>query len=206
MRVKICGITNLDDAKLCCELGADAIGFIFYEKSKRFIDYASADEIINSLPAFITKVGVFVNERLETINNVSQKLGLNVVQLHGDEKPSDIDKINLPVIKSFNINEHFDFLQLKYYGNASLLLDTYSKEQLGGTGISFDWSLIPPDLKNKIILAGGVSAANIEYIYNNIQPQAVDLSSSVESSSGKKDRTKLKEFFKIFNQLRCKTC
>ena len=206
MRVKICGITNLDDANLCCELGADAVGFIFYEKSKRFINYESAGRIINSLPAFITKVGVFVNENIDTINASAQKIGLNAVQLHGDEKPSDIDKINLPVIKSFNISEQFDFTRLKYYGNASLLLDTYSKDQLGGTGISFDWSLIPEDLQKKTILAGGVSAANIEYIFNNIKPQAVDLSSSVESFPGKKDHTKLKEFFKIFNQLRCKTC
>jgi phosphoribosylanthranilate isomerase len=201
MKVKICGITNLDDALLCSELGADALGFIFFDQSKRFIDYANAKNIIREIPTFVTKVGVF-----DKVNEVSHNIGLNMVQLHGDENPSDVDKINLPVIKSFRVSEKLNFPQLKLFGNCSLLLDTYSDNQLGGTGIPFDWKLIPSELRSKVILAGGISTTNIESIFNNIKPQAVDLSSSVEAFPGKKDELKLREFFKKLNHLRYKTC
>jgi phosphoribosylanthranilate isomerase len=207
MRVKICGITNLDDARLCCELGTDALGFIFYEKSKRFIGYDKAKKIIYELPSFVTKVGVFVNEDIDKINEVSRKIGLNMVQLHGDETPSDIDKISLPVIKALRINEMSDFsYSFLFFSKCKILLDTYSKTQPGGTGISFDWKLIPVDLKHKIILAGGISASNIEEVFTSIKPQAIDLSTSVETYPGKKDENKLRDFFGSLNQLRYKTC
>ena len=202
MKVKICGITNIEDALLCCQLGADALGFIFYERSPRFIEPAHAREIIRELPALTLKAGVFVNEEINRVNGISKITGLNMVQLHGDEPPSYIDNINLPAIKSFRIQNGFDFSLTRYYINTFFLFDTYSSGGAGGTGQNFDWSLIPCELREKIILAGGVSSDNIEYICREIRPQAVDLSSSIESYPGKKDPLKLKRFFDKIDQLK----
>ncbi len=202
MRVKICGITNIDDALLCCELGADAIGFVFYKKSKRFINYSSAEKIIKQLPAFISKVGVFVDKNVKDINSISKKIGLTHIQLHGNQDSNFVSQITLPVIKSFLIDEQFDFAKLRMFKKCEFLLDTYSPKSFGGTGKTFNWNLIPESLRNKIILAGGISINNIEYIYKNIKPQAVDLSSSVETRPGKKSHKKLKDFFKVVNNLR----
>lgn len=201
MRVKICGITNLEDAKLCSKLGADALGFIFYEKSKRNISYSKAEEIIKQLPSFIVKVGVFVNQDRDEINEISQKIGLNAVQLYGDGTQPMNSGINLPVIQCIRVKKDFDFSTISKITNCSILLDTYSDKVLGGTGESFDWQIIPIELRDKIILAGGISADNIEYIFMNINPAAVDLSSSVESAPGKKDEVKLNDFFNRINKL-----
>lgn len=204
MKIKICGITNIEDALLCESEGADALGFIFFKKSKRYIEPNSAKEIINHLSPFTVKVGVFVNESADFINETAAHLNLNAVQLHGEESPEIIRKIDNQVIKSFRINNGFDFSILEKYSNNSFLFDTYSDLEYGGTGKSFNWKLIPDDLKNKIILAGGISILNIEDIFNNIKPAAVDLSSSLESEPGKKDRKKVKEFFKKINYLKLK--
>lgn len=202
MQVKICGITNLEDALLCCELGADALGFIFYSMSKRFITYEKAKEIINQLPNFIVKVGVFVNHPFEEVNVNAKEIGLNIIQLHGEESPEYINEISLPVIKSFRVNETFDFSRLDKYPKCSFLLDTFSEHEPGGTGKTFNWETIPKSIRNKIILAGGISVENIESVFREVQPQAVDLSSSVESSPGIKDHKKLKEFFSLVNKMR----
>jgi phosphoribosylanthranilate isomerase len=204
MKVKVCGITNVEDALLSCRLGTDALGFIFYEKSPRFIEAIRAKEIIKRLPALVFKVGVFVNEDVNRVNEISKLAGLNLVQLHGDEPPSYIDKLNLPAIKSFRICEDFNFERLKYYLNCSFLFDSYSTSQIGGTGMSFYWDLIPSELRKEIILAGGVSSENIGQIFSRIEPQAVDLSSSLELYPGKKDPEKLKQFFNIIDQLNLK--
>ena len=206
MRVKICGITNIEDAILCSQLGADALGFIFYEKSKRNIEYSKAEIIIQHLPSFIVKVGIFVDQEANEINTISQKIGLNAVQLYGDVTQSVINEINLPVIKCFRIKNDFNFSMLNNYTHCSFMLDTFSDEALGGTGESFDWKIIPIELRDKIIMAGGISADNIEYIFNNMNPAAVDLSSSVELLPGKKDADKLKDFFHKINKLRYTTC
>jgi phosphoribosylanthranilate isomerase len=202
MRIKICGITNYEDAKQCCDLGADALGFIFYEKSKRQISADEAKKIINRLPAFISKIGVFVNEEQNTINRLSSEIKLTGVQLHGTETPEFVRLIILPVIKSFRVNGEFDFSILKKYENCKFLLDAYSAEKYGGTGQAFNWEIIPVEIRNKIILAGGISADNIEHIFNNIRPEAVDLSSSLEKYPGKKDAVKLNDFFQKIISLR----
>jgi phosphoribosylanthranilate isomerase len=202
LRVKICGITNLEDALLCESLGADALGFILYKKSKRFVEPEVVGKITSELSPFIVKVGVFVNEDTNVINEIAVTSGLNVVQLHGDEKPEIIPKINFPAIKSFRISNGFDFSILKKFEKASYLFDTYSEKEYGGTGKIFNWKLIPSELRRKIILSGGISVDNIEEIYTNIQPAAIDLSSSIESEAGKKDEKKAKEFFKKINYLR----
>ena len=206
MRVKVCGITNLKDAKLCHKLGADALGFIFYEKSQRNISYSKTEEIIQQLPPFIVKVGVFVDQEVAEINTIAQKIGLNEVQLYGNVTQSVINEINLPVIKCFRIKNDYDFSLLNHYTNCSFMFDTYSDKALGGTGESFDWKIIPIEFRDKIILAGGVSNDNIEYLFNNINPAAVDISSSLESSPGKKNAIKLKEFFYKINKLRYTPC
>lgn len=202
MKIKTCGITNLEDALLCESEGADALGFILYKKSKRYIEPELVKKIISHLSPFIMKVGVFVNEPPDFINETVAYLNLNSVQLHGEESPEIARKINLPVIKSFRINNEFDFSVLQKYSDISFLFDTYSDSDYGGTGKIFNWELIPGEIRGKIILAGGVSINNIENIFNNIKPAAVDLSSSIESEPGKKDKAKVKEFFKKINYLR----
>ncbi|MDP2037745.1 MAG: phosphoribosylanthranilate isomerase, partial [Ignavibacteria bacterium] len=171
MKVKVCGITNLEDAKLCCDLGADALGFIFYEKSKRYINYEEASAIVSELPAFVSKVGVFVNEEASTINHIAQSVGLTHVQLHGNEDQFHLDKVNHPVIKALRVKENFDFTSLKLYSGCTILLDTFSDKEIGGTGLTFDWNTIPIEIRSKVILAGGVSVQNIETIYKTIKPQ-----------------------------------
>ena len=202
MKVKVCGITNLEDALLCEKEGANALGFIFYRQSKRYISPEDAEEIVKKLSPFTAKVGVFVNERTAVIDEIIEKTKINVVQLHGDENENYCMEIKLPVIKSFRIKENFDFESVFKYKNADYLLDAYSENNFGGTGKTFKWDLIPMNLKNKIILSGGISENNIEKVFRNISPSAVDLSSSLESMPGKKDKEKVKSFFKKFNSLR----
>lgn len=202
MKVKTCGITNIEDALLCESLGTDALGFIFYKGSKRFVEPEEAEKIISKLSPFTVKVGVFVNSSSEEINKTATEVKLNVVQLHGDESPDIISKIKFPVIKSFRINNGFDFSILKKFEKTSYLFDTYTEKEYGGTGKSFNWKIIPGELKSKIILSGGISINNIEDIYKNIKPAAVDLSSSLEVEPGKKDSKKVEEFFKKVNHLR----
>jgi phosphoribosylanthranilate isomerase len=202
LKVKVCGITNIDDALLCEKLGADALGFIFYKQSRRYIQPETAKRIIWRLSPFTLKVGVFVNEPAEFINNTASEIKLNAVQLHGEETPEIISEIELPVIKAFRINGNFNYSALSFYDSASCLLDSYSPDAFGGTGRSFDWEKIPLHLREKIILSGGVSSENIEYIFKEIKPRAVDLSSSVEKEPGRKDEKKVSEFFKKINSLR----
>lgn len=201
MKVKICGITNLEDALLCAECNADAVGFIFYAKSKRYVSFEKAKEIINQLPPFLMKVGVFVNEEAEIVNESAQKIGLNVVQLHGDESPEYVSKIHLPVIKAFRVYEKFDWSVIDGYKNCGIMLDSYSQSEYGGTGKTFEWSSIPPTYKNKIILSGGIKIEKLEQIFSELKPAAIDVSSSLEISAGKKDPQKLKEFLAKFNQM-----
>lgn len=195
MKVKICGITNFEDALLCEELGADALGFIFYDKSERYIEPQLAKDIIKRLLPFTIKVGVFVNESTEKINSISKSIGLNIVQLHGDEPQNVLSEIDLPVIKAFRIKQDFEFNILNQFTNCGFLLDTYSDSRFGGTGKTFDWNIIPEQYRNKIILSGGVSSSNIQEIFSKIKPYAVDVSSSVEKYPGKKSAEKLTDFF-----------
>ncbi|MCZ6703852.1 MAG: phosphoribosylanthranilate isomerase [Ignavibacteria bacterium] len=202
MKIKICGITNTEDALLSESLGTDAIGFIFYEKGKRYVTPETVRDITNVLSPFTIKVGVFVDESSEIINAISKLAGINVVQLHGNEKQDIINSISLPVIKVFRVDNNFDYKMIDQYNGCSILLDTYSEKSYGGTGKQFDWEKIPTKIRNKIILAGGVSLENIEFIYKNINPAAVDLSSSLEIMPGKKNKKKMGIFFKKVNQLR----
>ena len=149
MKIKICGITNREDALAAESFGADAIGFIFYRKSKRYVSPEEAGHIIKTLSPFTTKVGVFVNETSEVINNMSKQAGINVVQLHGNENPDIMKSISLPVIKALRVDDNFDYEKLNRYREYSILLDAYSENNYGGTGDKFNWEKIPFEIKNK---------------------------------------------------------
>jgi len=201
MRVKICGITNIEDARLCQSYGADALGFIFHRKSPRYIPISRAAAISAELSVFISKIGVFVNESPEFINEAVKKAGLTAVQLHGDEPPDIIGRIDRPVIKTFRIKSASDFSKLQLFEKSAILLDSYSDQVYGGSGSAFNWDLIPAPLRSRIILAGGISSENIEKIYMEIKPAGVDLSSSLEMSPGRKDPQKVKAFFLTLQRL-----
>lgn len=201
MRIKICGITNYSDAIVAYEAGADALGFIFYNKSKRYIDPIIASNIIRKLPPFVTTVGVFVNSSVEEINRIVDICNINIIQLHGDEKPDIIPLLNRPAIKSFRITNEFRFEVLEQYKNCFYLLDSYSENEYGGTGKKFDWDIIPENLRNKIILAGGIRKDDLERIRTSINPPAIDVSSSIELAPGKKDIIKLKEFMNELHRI-----
>jgi len=205
MKVKVCGITNSEDAFAAIEGGADALGFILYNKSKRFIPLERLVEISSQLPPLILKVGVFVNEKPEVINFIAQLANLNAVQLHGNEDISYMEKINYPVLKAFRIDNDFNWDIIQQYERCDVLLDTFNYEYFGGTGKTFDWEMIPPKILNRVILSGGISTENLEHIYINIKPAAIDLSSSLEIAPGIKDKSKIKLFFKKLNELKKET-
>ena len=202
MRIKICGITQLEDARLCEKEGANALGFVFYPHSKRYIAPAQAKEIISKLGPFIDKVGVFVNESVDYINKIVKECGLTMVQLHGQESTDQIKIIDVPVIKGFRVDKNFNYDQLYEYSECFFLLDAFSDHEYGGSGKSFNWQDIPVNMRSKIILAGGISVGNLEKIFTDIKPAAIDLSSSIEVSPGKKDPMKVIEFCKKYRKLK----
>ena len=198
VRVKICGITNLEDALLVAELGADAIGFIFYEKSPRSIDIASAAMITRALPPYLTRVGVFVNVERSIIDRTFKECKLDVAQLHGDETPEMVDRLGRDVIKSLRLKTEDDLEKISDYENCAFLLDTFDEERLGGTGRSFNWRWAKDAKRfNKpIVLSGGLNAENVEAAIDAAMPEAVDVSSGVEARPGKKDPKKLARFIR----------
>lgn len=198
VKVKICGITNLEDALASCEYGADALGFIFYKKSPRFIEPERVRDIIKDLPPFVTTVGVFVDEDADKINEIVKEVGLNVVQLYSKELPEFCEGIRSKVIKVFRIQgsrvqEFKD--EMKKYRVSAYLLDTYQEGMPGGTGETFNWK-IAKEAKGfgRIILAGGLTPQNVAEAVKTVMPYAIDVSSGVEERPGKKDLKKVKEF------------
>jgi len=204
VRIKICGITRPEDALVCEKYGTDAIGYIFYGKSKRYIKPKDAGKISENLSSFISKIGVFVDESADNINSISKIAGLNAVQLQGDESIELLKQINVPVIKGFRVDDNFDFEILNTYKDYGMLLDSRSDNEYGGTGHSFNWERIPVEFRHKIILAGGVSSDNIEFIMKEIDPAAVDVSSSLEVSPGVKDHNEIIKFINKINDYRIK--
>jgi phosphoribosylanthranilate isomerase len=199
IRIKICGITNLDDALLAAELGADALGFIFYPKSPRKVEPEAARSIIAQLPPFVAAVGVFVDEAAAVVQELAGRVGLDWVQLHGQESPEYCRNLGRKVIKGFRIQDEGSLRRLAGYQGAAqaLLLDTYKKGQVGGTGEIFDWHLARKAKKyGPIILAGGLTSENVAMAIATAGPAAVDAASGTEVAPGKKDPAKLRAFFK----------
>ncbi len=197
VKVKICGITNLEDAIVSCEYGADALGFIFYRKSHRFIEPEKAKEIIKAIPPFVTAVGVFVDEDADRINEIAKNIGLNAVQLHGNESPEFCKKITGKVVKAFRVIGDFD---VSDFGHgecrvSAYLLDTYIEGMAGGTGEVFNWDIaVKAKEYGRIILAGGLKPENVADAVKKVMPYGVDVSSGVEERPGKKDLKKVKKF------------
>jgi phosphoribosylanthranilate isomerase len=198
VRIKICGITNLEDAMLAADLGADALGFILYPPSPRSIDPDTARAIIAQLPPFVTTVGVFVDEAAATVRELAAQVGLDWLQLHGQETPEYCRALGRRVIKSFRIQDENSLTGLADYRGAvqAFLLDTYKKGLIGGTGETFNWDLAREARKyGPIILAGGLTADNVAQAITMAHPWAVDVASGVEARPGKKDPEKLRAFF-----------
>jgi phosphoribosylanthranilate isomerase len=195
VQVKICGITNIDDAMTAIEAGADALGFIFYAKSKRFIDPASAGKIIEQLPPLTTTVGVFVNSSLEDIKLAIKVSKIARVQLSGNESADYIKNIALPVIKTLHIGADFsmDDVNFHAYHHAQLLLD--SAGSWGGSGKTAHWGICAKIAQQyKVILAGGLTSENVTEAIKQVKPAAVDVSSGVEKAPGIKDPMKIQAF------------
>jgi phosphoribosylanthranilate isomerase len=198
VRVKICGITNLDDALTAVEAGADALGFVFYEKSPRFITPKKAAEIIRGLPPFLTTVGLFVNSDIGFVNSTADSCGVDIVQLHGDETVDFCSLVNRRVVKVFRIRNEESLRMIKDYCVAGFLLDAYSPEAYGGTGKSFNWEIARDAKKyGSVILAGGLTPDNVRQAVEAVKPYAVDVSSGVEAAPGRKDPDKVREFIKM---------
>jgi phosphoribosylanthranilate isomerase len=194
MKIKICGLTNPQNAREVALLGIDAIGLVFYPKSPRFVDNKTADDIILNLPPFVNAVGLFVNEDYSKIDDVLASVTIDTLQFHGSEGRMECEQYGMPYIKSVAVDENTNLEQLadEYYNANALLLDTPSSE-FGGTGKSFDWSLIDT-IEKPIILAGGLRPANIAVAIQQVNPYAVDVSSGVESAKGIKDVEKVRQF------------
>jgi len=196
-RVKICGITNLEDALSAAEAGADALGFNFYKKSPRYIEPSEAQKIIEQLPPFVAAVGVFVNEpEPQRVAEMATQLKLSAIQLHGDESPDYCAQLfDWRVIKALRVSASFKPEHVSRYAVSAILLDAYKAGEYGGTGEVFAWDIaIEANRYARIILAGGLDPFNIEMAIKTIEPYGVDVASGVESSPGKKDRNKLREF------------
>ncbi len=197
-RVKVCGITRTEDALSAAELGADAIGFVFYEKSPRYITVKKAAEIAKSLPPFVNKVALFVNASDKAIKSVLDTVPVDILQFHGQESQKICQSYGWPYIKAIRMCDGVDPVQLSHdYADASaFLLDSFVAGTHGGTGQKFDWSKVPLDLNKPMILAGGLSFENVAKAITKVSPYAVDVSSGVEIEEGVKDAAKIEEFIR----------
>lgn len=196
-RVKICGITNVKDARLASDAGADAIGLVF-AKSPRRINVKRAREIVDAIGPWIAAVGVFVNESPSRILNIARECRLTAVQLHGDEEPEDLLRLRgLRTIKVFRVDENLRPASALRYRAEAYLFDTKVPNVYGGSGKTFDWSIIKPSaFERPVIVSGGLDPKNVGRAVRLVRPYGVDVSSGVESSPGKKDAKLVREFIR----------
>jgi len=196
VRVKICGITRLQDALLAVHCGADALGFVFYEKSPRHVSAAQAAVLCAALPPFVTTVGLFVDAAPGVVESVLALAPLDLLQFHGDEPAEYCSSFGKPYIKAVRVTRDTDLLKCAadYASARGLLLDAYVPGVPGGTGEAFDWNLIPPDLPKPVILSGGLTPANVADAVRQVCPWAVDVSSGVEAAKGIKDPQLIAQF------------
>lgn len=208
IRIKVCGITRLQDALYAAECGADALGFIFHRKSPRYVDPEEARLIIEQLPPFVDAVGVFVDREREEVEEILRYCRLGYVQLHGEESPKYVERLSrfaspCEAVKAFRVGGHTvaeDFEPYVPYVK-TFLLDTYDKDAAGGTGKSFDWSIISRlGLRKPYVLAGGLNPENITAALQTVRPSAVDVNSGVEVAPGLKDHRLIREFVRIVRE------
>jgi phosphoribosylanthranilate isomerase len=200
-RVKICGITRLEDALFAIEQGADALGFVFYENSPRYISPSDAASICDQLPVFVERVGLFVNETVATVETVVKQVGLTLLQFHGSEDEAYCASFAINYMKAIRVKNQQDVIVAfeQYSSSSSILLDTYVEGVQGGTGQSFDWGLIPEDKASQIILAGGLTADNVKNAIVQLKPYGVDISGGVETAPGIKSFDKIQSFIAAVN-------
>jgi phosphoribosylanthranilate isomerase len=199
MKIKICGMTNPEDAAVAVKAGADALGFVLYRKSPRFVEPAVVKTIVAGLPPFVLPIGVFVNEEPERVRTLMDECGLMLAQLHGDESAIYCQQLGRPVIKALRLKDRGTFLALaEFHGRANVrgfLIDAFSDQAYGGTGKTVDWTLAQEAARSMpIILAGGLTPTNVTEAISLVRPYGVDVSSGVEQSPGKKDPDKVKAF------------
>jgi len=198
-KVKICGITNLEDALISINAGCDALGFAFFKGSPRYITPEAARKIIRSLPAYVIKIGVFVNAQEKTIKKIARMLGLNMLQFHGQESAEFCSRFKkYKIIKVFRIKDKDHLPDVSKYKVFAYLFDTFNPAKKGGTGERFDWELIShiKGIEGPIFLAGGLTPKNVYKAIKKVKPQWVDVCSSIELAPGKKDAKKVKDFVK----------
>jgi phosphoribosylanthranilate isomerase len=197
VRVKICGITNVTDALMVADAGADALGFVFVEGSSRYVDPVKVSQIRRHLPPSLCLVGVFADSPLEMVRRIKEECQLTAIQLHGCESPAYCASMEKPVIKAFRINDQESLVALIPYQDQveALLLDSFHPGSLGGTGKTFDWSLARRAKRyGRVILSGGLTPWNVAQAIERVRPYAVDVSSGVEDRPGKKDEGKVRRF------------
>jgi len=199
MKIKICGITNQEDAQMAVEAGADALGFLMYRESPRFVEPAVARRIIASLPPFVLAIGVFVNEESKIVRDLMDDCGLALAQLHGDETAAYCQDLGRPALKALRLKDRKSYRALaEFQGRANIrgfVVDAFSDELYGGTGRITDWNLAAEAARSaRILLAGGLSPENVGTAVRLVRPYGVDVSSGVEACPGKKDPAKLAAF------------
>lgn len=199
-KVKICGITNLEDAFAAVIAGTDALGFVFYKKSDRYIAPLKARNICRIIPKHILKFGVFVNAQEKMVKKIAKSCGLDILQFHGDESPEFCRKFKgYKIAKAFRIKDKLDLKDILRYKTYAYLFDTLQESRFGGTGKSFNWKLLAKErnhIRKPIFLSGGLTKNNVKEAIKIVRPDWVDVSSSVELRPGKKDKNKIKSFIK----------
>jgi phosphoribosylanthranilate isomerase len=202
VKVKICGITNLEDALMAVEAGADALGFVFFQGSSRYISPELAATIICHLPPFVQTVGLFVNEEAAVVNTLADRCALDIVQLHGEESPDYCQTVRRRIIKAFRVKDASSLTTMKDYNVAGCLLDAWSPAAHGGTGTTFNWDIVAHAATSRsIILAGGLTPENVAGAVATVKPYAVDVSSGVERAPGKKDAGLVGRFIRAARSL-----
>lgn len=195
-RVKICGITRPEDGLVAAQLGADAIGLVFYPTSPRAVTIEQAQAVCKMLPPFVTRVGLFVDASRDKVESVLAQVALDVLQFHGNEQQEDCEGYDKPYLKALRMAPELDVERVvrKYASASGILLDSYQAGVAGGTGKTFDWTRVPHNIGKPLILAGGLEAGNVSDAIETVHPWAVDVSGGVESSKGIKDAGKIAAF------------
>ena len=197
-RVKICGITRVEDGAAACAAGADAIGLVFYPPSPRAVDIDQALAIRRALPPFVTVVGLFVNASEGLVAETATRVRLDLLQFHGDETRAQCEVFDMPYMKAIHVNDAVDLREVsrRYAGAKALVLDTHDDKLWGGSGRTFDWDVVPPDLDLPVVLAGGLTPANVADAVLRLRPYGVDVSGGVEQAPGIKDADRIAKFIR----------